>query len=98
MFLHTFVVFNLMYSTTTSISNCPPACSCSDRSGIASIELICKAANLTRIPVMIEEKESMMVIKLDMNGNYLTKLLDYEFYNAGFKNVEVLSLWNSNVK
>ena len=47
---------------------------------------------------MIEEKESMMVIKLDMNGNYLTKLLDYEFYNAGFKNVEVLSLRNSNVK
>ena len=96
MFLHTLVVFNLMYSTTTSFSNCPSVCSCSSRSGISS--LICKGANLTRIPVVIEGKESMMVIKLNMNGNYLTKLLDFEFYNAGFKNVEILSMRNSNVK
>ena len=96
MFLYTLLVFNLMCSTTTSLSNCPSTCSCSRRSGISS--LTCKAANLTRIPVVKEEKESVMFIKLNMNGNYLTKLLDYEFYNAGFKNVEILSMRNSNVK
>jgi len=60
--------------------------------------MTCIAANLTSIPVLIEEKKSEVVIKLSMDGNYLTKLLDYEFYNAGFKNVEILSLKNSNVK
>ena len=50
---------------------------------------MCKAANLTRIPVLIEEKESIRIVKLNLNGNYLTKLLGYEFYNAGFKSVEI---------
>jgi len=59
--------------------------------------MTCMAANMTSIPVMIEEKGEV-VNKLSMDGNYLTKLLDYEFYIAGFKNVEILSLKNSNVK
>ena len=92
MFFHLFVILLSFHST---ISSCPSSCSCSTRSGTSSLN--CKAANLTSVPVMVEER-GITVEVLILDGNNLNKLLDNEFTNAGFNDLEKLSLRNCNMK
>ena len=86
-------VFLLSFRSTTS--SCPSSCSCSTRSAMSSLN--CKAANLTSVPVITEES-GIIVKVLILDGNNLTKLLNYEFTNAGFNSLVKLSLRNCNMK
>jgi len=59
--------------------------------------LRCVAANLVNIPIF-EQVEGKNIVELFLDGNNLTKLIDYEFYNAGFVDVQKLSLRNNNIE
>lgn len=71
-----------LIESASQTSNCPSNCSCKWKSGKKTVE--CKSVQLNKIPNGIDDRTQV----LDLEGNPITHLKDYQFKKLGLKDLQ----------